>query len=27
VTVHGVRNLDYRTETDFVPRWETRTYD
>ena len=27
VTIHGVRNLDYRTETDFVPRWETRTYD
>ncbi len=27
VTIHGVRNLDYRTETDFTPRWETRTYD
>lgn len=27
VTIHGVRNFDYRTETDFVPRWETRTYD
>jgi hypothetical protein len=27
VTVHGVRNFDYRTEIDFVPRWETRTYD
>jgi hypothetical protein len=27
VTIHGVRNLDYRTETDFIPRWETRTYD
>lgn len=27
VTIHGVRNLDYRTERDFVPRWETRTYD
>jgi hypothetical protein len=27
VTVHGVRNFDYRTETDFTPRWETRTYD
>jgi hypothetical protein len=27
LTVHGVRNLDYRTETDFVPRWEDRTYD
>jgi hypothetical protein len=27
VTIHGVRNFEYRTETDFVPRWETRTYD
>jgi hypothetical protein len=27
VTIHGVRNFDYRTETDFVPRWEDRTYD
>ena len=27
VTIHGVRNLDYRTETDFIPRWEDRTYD
>jgi Ca2+/Na+ antiporter len=27
VTIHGVRNLDYRTETDFVPHWEDRTYD
>ena len=27
VTIHGVRNLDYRTETDFVPRWEDRAYD
>ena len=27
VTIHGVRNLDYRTETDFVPHWEERTYD
>jgi hypothetical protein len=26
ITIHGVRNLDYRTETDFIPRWETRTY-
>jgi hypothetical protein len=24
VTVHNVRNCDYRTETDFIPRWETR---
>ena len=27
VTIHGVRNFDYRSETDFTPRWETRTYD
>jgi hypothetical protein len=27
VTIHGVRNFDYRTETDFDHRWETRTYD
>jgi len=27
VTLHNVRNFDYRTETDFTPRWETRTYD
>jgi hypothetical protein len=27
VTIHGVRNFEYRTETDFTPRWETRTYD
>jgi hypothetical protein len=27
VTIHGVRNLDYQTETDFTPHWETRTYD
>ena len=27
VTIHGVRNFDYRTETDFTPHWETRTYD
>jgi Domain of unknown function (DUF4105) len=26
ITVHNVRNFDYRTETDFTPRWETRTY-
>jgi hypothetical protein len=25
VTLHNVRNCDYRTETDFTPRWETRT--
>ena len=27
VTVHNVRNFDYRTETDYTPRWEERTYD
>src|SRR5688572_7714611 len=27
VTIHEVRNFDYRTETDYTPRWETRTYD
>jgi hypothetical protein len=27
VTIHNVRNFDYRTDTDFTPRWETRTYD
>src|ERR1044071_5086443 len=25
VTIHDVRNCDYRTETDFTPHWETRT--
>jgi len=25
VTLHNVRNCDYRTETDFIPRWEMRT--
>lgn len=24
VTFHNVRNCDYRSETDFTPRWETR---
>lgn len=24
VTIHNVRNCDYRTETDFTPHWETR---
>jgi hypothetical protein len=27
VTIHGVRNFNYRTETDFDPVWEDRTYD
>jgi hypothetical protein len=25
VTLHNVRNCDYRTETDFTPHWEMRT--
>src|SRR5260370_19787261 len=25
VTIHNVRNCDYRTETGFTPHWETRT--
>ncbi len=24
VTLHNLRNCDYRTETDYTPRWETR---
>jgi hypothetical protein len=24
VTIHNVRNCEYRTETDFTPQWETR---
>jgi len=27
VTIHGVRNFEYRSETDFTPHWETRIYD
>jgi hypothetical protein len=27
LTLHNVRNFDYRTETDFTERWETRTFD
>ncbi len=27
VTIHNVRNFNYRTETDFDPRWENRAYD
>ena len=27
VTVHHIRNFDYRTETDFTPAYDTRTFD
>lgn len=27
VTVHNVRNFEWRTKTDFTARWETRRYD
>src|SRR5690606_7899874 len=27
VTLHNVRNFDWRTEDDYTPRWETRRYD
>jgi hypothetical protein len=27
VTIHNVRNFDYRSETDYDEHWETRTYD
>ena len=27
ITIHNVRNFNYRTETDFDPRWETRSYN
>jgi hypothetical protein len=27
LTIHDVRNFDYRTETDYTEHWETRTYD
>jgi Domain of unknown function (DUF4105) len=27
VTIHQLRNFDYRTETDFTPRYDTRRYD
>jgi len=27
VTIHDIRNFEYRTETDFTPRYDTRSYD
>jgi hypothetical protein len=27
MTVRNLRNFDYRSETDFTERWETRTFD
>jgi hypothetical protein len=27
LTIRNVRNFEYRSETDFTERWETRTYD
>jgi hypothetical protein len=27
VTIHNVRNCEYRTEGDYTPHWETRAYD
>jgi hypothetical protein len=27
LTVYNLRNFDYRTETDYTERWETRTFD
>lgn len=27
VTVRNIRNFDYRSETEFTPRWDTRRYD
>jgi hypothetical protein len=27
VTIENVRNIEYRTETDYVPRYETRSYN
>jgi len=27
LTVHDVRNFEYRSEEDYTPHWDTRTYD
>lgn len=27
LTVHNVRNFEYRSKSDYAPRWETRVYD
>ena len=27
ITVHDIRNFDYRTETDYTPRWYDATFD
>lgn len=27
ITLHHLRNFDWRTNEDYTPRWETRTYD
>lgn len=27
LTIHNVRNFEYRSKSDYTPRWETRTYD
>jgi hypothetical protein len=27
LTVRNVRNFDYRSETEYTPRWDTRSYD